>query len=135
MGCKVTPFMINGKIMYFCLGEKYSKIDCNKGNDFELYSEINIITPFKTGDILTVDCNPFQPLTRVLILNNFADYDCCSPQVLYIGENGALAVGAVKHSHIFTNGNSSGFSPLYNVVRSHEPLTREKKYLKRYKAT
>lgn len=128
---KLCWFMINGKIMYFCLGDKYSRIDCNTANDFEPYEEINIITPFKTGDILTVDCRPFQPLTRVLILNNFADYDCCFPQALFIGENGSLAVGAVKHSHIFANGNLSGFSPLYNAVRLREPLAGEEKILEK----
>ena len=128
---KICWFMINGKIMYFRRGDKYSRIDCNKFNDFKPYEEINIITPFKAGDILTVDCRPFQPLTRVLILNNFADYDCCSPQALYIGENGTLAVGAVKHSHIFANGNWSGFSPLYNAERLSKPLAEEEKILEK----
>ena len=69
--------------------------------------------------------------SAVLILNNFADYDCCSPQALYIGENGTLAVGAVKHSHIFANGNWSGFSPLYNAERLSKPLAEEEKILEK----
>lgn len=88
-------------------------------NEFTLFSsggDLNLPTPFQSGDILHIDCRPFAPETTVTVLNNHSPSDCCSPQCEYIDNNGQKQSGALKHSHIDKENVIESISPLYNLV-------------------
>lgn len=88
-------------------------------NDFTLFSSgnnLNLPTPFRAGDILHVDCRPFEPKTIVTVTDNRSEFDCCNPQCEYTGENGEKEQGALKHSHIYKEDVIESVSPLYNLI-------------------
>lgn len=63
--------------------------------------DLDLPTPFRVGDIVTIDCRPIQPLRRVLILEEGDHRDCCLPQGLYVRKDKKLDTGAIKHNSIF----------------------------------
>lgn len=63
--------------------------------------DLDLPTPFRVGDIVTIDCRPIQPFRRVLILEVGDHRDCCFPQGLYVGKDKKLDAGAIKHNLIF----------------------------------
>lgn len=42
-----------------------------------------ITTPFKTGDMICIDCRPFGPPFHAVILEDYHQYDSCFPNVLF----------------------------------------------------
>ena len=98
---------------------KKNMAQLNTENDFTLYSSgsnLNLTTPFQSGDVLHIDCRPFAPATTVVVADNHTPYDCCSPQCEYIGKDGVATQGALKHSHIYKENVFETVSPLYNLV-------------------
>ncbi len=63
--------------------------------------DLDLPTPVRVGDIVTIDCRPIQPIRRVLILEVGEHRDCCLPQGLYVGKDKKLYVGAIKHNSVF----------------------------------
>ncbi len=63
--------------------------------------DLNIATPFKTGDIVRIDCRPFAPPVNALILYAGPDWDCCSLLALYRDDKGRYRTGAVKHTDMW----------------------------------
>ena len=122
---------VKGKIMFFSF--------CDKENenifdyDFLPNPNLNLITPFKTGDIVSINCQPFKNNKNVLILENQNNQDCCSLQALWINSNNNLEIGAVKHSHIYENYHWI-FSPLFRIdttksIDQEDILIKVKKYI------
>lgn len=108
-------------LRYFCDKQcrKENMEQLTLENDFTLYSSgsnLNLFTPFKSGDVLHIDCRPFAPETTVTVANNHTPCDCCSPQCEYIGMDGNARQGALKHSHIYKENVFETVSPLYNLV-------------------
>ena len=102
-------------------GRYWEVADGTYGGDFT--GKLNVRTPFKTGDIVTLDCRPFAPLRHGLILLPERDetVDCCFPRALVrCGKCGAEPHEdrwcdlSVKHGgglHI----SMPGYSPLYRM--------------------
>ena len=63
--------------------------------------DLDLPTPFRVGDIVTIDCRPIQPIRHVLILEVGDHRDCCLPQGLYVRKDKKLDTGAIKHNSIF----------------------------------
>lgn len=122
----ICYYLIDNKIMFAKKAgighfkEKF-KPDCN----------LNLITPFNTGDIVNIDCRPHQATKNVLILENVTNYDCCSLQALYLDEKGLLKTGAVKHATQFWKFYCADISPLYKVTTVKEPLRNREKILEK----
>lgn len=110
------------KNLRYFYDEKFRKRDRRQllpENDFSLFSsgnELNLPTPFRSGDILHIDCRPFAPETKVTVTDNRSEFDCCNPQCEYTGENGEKKYGALKHSHIYKEDVIESVSPLYNLA-------------------
>lgn len=113
---------VNNKLMYyFYVEDKYSDF-----NMFEPDCDLNLITPFTTGDILTVDCCPHKPTRNILILENVTNEDCCSLQALYYDHHRKLFnIGAVKHASIYRGLYRPSISPLYRISKTNGQLTEE----------
>lgn len=112
-------YIINNKVAFFLL-------DNNRTNKFAPNCHLNLITPFKTGDMLCVDCTPFAEEQNVLVLENENNYDCCSLQAICVCEDERLKVGAIKHATILPKWLYPEISPLYKIRRADNLKTEEK---------
>lgn len=89
------------------------------------YSEdgqhLNLPVPFCAGDIVCVDCRPFQPEHLAVLLEVGDNADCCCVQALCRGQNGTWTLGALKHGNLFSNA-TCFLSPLYRLEVCPKPL-------------
>ena len=97
--------------------------------DFSIYNDVNLPVPFHAGDIVTVDCCPFAPVSHAVILEVGDNMDCCCLQALHHNSDGTWDIGAVKHGHVFPNGHSPALSPLYRLASFHGQLPEEEHLL------
>ena len=61
--------------------------------DFSIYNDVNLPVPFHAGDIVTIDCRPFAPVSHAVILEVGDNCDCCCLQALYYAGNGTWDMG------------------------------------------
>lgn len=89
------------------------------------YSEdgqhLNLPVPFCAGDIVRVDCRPFQPEHPAVLLEVGDNTDCCCVQALCRGQNGTWTLGALKHGSLFSD-RDCFLSPLYRLEAYPKPL-------------
>ena len=89
------------------------------------YSEdgqhLNLPIPFCAGDIVRVDCRPFQPEHPAVLLEVGGNTDCCCVQALCRGGNGTWTLGALKHGSLFSD-RDCFLSPLYRLEAYPKPL-------------
>ena len=92
--------------------------------------DLNIPTPFKVGDILTIDCRPFAELRKVLVIEIGDNRDCCCLQGLYIDNQGEIHIGAIKHNSVFREYECiPQISSLYKAEISKDELSENDKPL------
>lgn len=82
---------------------------------------LNLPVPFCAGDIVCVDCRPFQPERPAVLLEVGGNTDCCCVQALCRGQNGTWTLGALKHGNLFSNA-TCFLSPLYRLEVCPKPL-------------
>lgn len=82
---------------------------------------LNLPIPFCAGDIVCVDCRPFQPEHLAVLLEVGDNTDCCCVQALCRGQNGTWTIGALKHGNLFSNA-TCFLSPLYRLEVCPKPL-------------
>lgn len=82
---------------------------------------LNLPVPFCAGDIVRVDCRPFQPERPAVLLEVGGNTDCCCVQALCRGQNGTWTLGALKHGSLFSNA-TCFLSPLYRLEVCPKPL-------------
>lgn len=82
---------------------------------------LNLPIPFCAGDIVRVDCRPFQPEHPAVLLEVGDNTDCCCVQALCRGQNGTWTIGALKHGNLFSNA-TCFLSPLYRLEVCPKPL-------------
>lgn len=122
---------VNNKLMYyFYVEDKKSNF-----NIFEPNCDLNLTTPFTTGNILTVDCCPYKPERNILILENITNDDCCSLQGLYYDPTIQLFnIGAVKHASMYRGLYRPSVSPLYRISENVNELSNEEAIFKDIKS-
>lgn len=86
--------------------------------------------PFAAGDVITIDCRPFAPFKHGVIVSVGDNHDCCCVQCLYAKSDGTLDVGALKHSHVFDDGFTPLYSPLYRAQVVRESLPADEAYFR-----
>ncbi len=82
---------------------------------------LNLPIPFCAGDIVRVDCRPFQPERPAVLLEVGDNTDCCCVQALCCGQNGTWTIGALKHGSLFSD-RDCFLSPLYRLETYPKPL-------------
>ena len=88
--------------------------------DFGLFNDLrNIPIPFHAGDIVTLDCRPFAPVSHTVILKIGDNRDCCCLQSLYREDNGTWDTEAVKQE-FEPNEIVSRQELLWDVIKSPE---------------
>lgn len=123
--------LIDNKLMFF----SYSDRDECIRNNFEPNCDLNLITPFSTGDILTVDCRPQKPKRNIIILENVTNFDCCSLQGMFYDPDEKLYTAhAVKHGSIYRGFSIPYISPLYRISKNITELPEEDKIFNNIKS-
>ena len=90
----------------------------------------NLPVPFHAGDILTIDCRPFAPVKRALLIERGDNCDCCCLQGLCLDEKtGRWRTGAVKHWSLFGHFLDPMYTPVYRLSRFEGELPPEEKPL------
>lgn len=113
----------------------YSDRDECIRNNFEPNCDLNLITPFSTGDILTVDCRPQKPKRNIIILENVTNFDCCSLQGMFYDPDEKLYTAhAVKHGSIYRGFSIPYISPLYRISKNVDELSNEEAIFKDIKS-
>lgn len=126
---KRIRFIFAGGVLMFFDG--YEAEALPPGTDFAPYADLNISTPFQTGDRICVDCRPFAPGKTLLVLENNHPEDCCSLQGLCMDEEGLIRCGAVKHVSLFSRHYRPMLSPLYRADRMETPFEGDERILKK----
>ena len=89
-------------------------------------TDLNIRTPYKTGDIVLIDCRPFAPPFHAMILEDQHQHDSCFPNIVFpVPGSDRWRLTPLKHRRFFKD---FGFvyepmlSPLYRLrkVRDEE---------------
>lgn len=113
-----TYWLIKDQVMYFC----------NERRQDSLLADPNLPVPFQVGDMLTIDCRPFAPVKRALLLELGDNRDCCCLQALCLDEKtGSWIIGAVKHRSLF--GQYPLYTPIYRLSRFAGELSPEEQPL------
>ncbi|MGN0169152.1 MAG: hypothetical protein ACI39H_00125 [Lachnospiraceae bacterium] len=93
-------------------------------------SDLNLPVPFKSGDIVTLDCSPFADPCHMLILSAENNWDCCGLRGAFTDEEGKLHIDSVKHGHCFPMHYISRLSPLYRMSLYTGPLSENEMVIK-----
>ena len=114
----------NGEIWYARDLEK------DESRSFDDSQDLNLPVPFEIGDMITIDCRPFAPVKRGVILEKGDNWGCCSVQCAWITEKGKIRTGALKHSTLFDDKSFVGVSPLYRAEIFDGELPQKEQPLK-----
>lgn len=93
-------------------------------------SNLNLPVPFKSGDIVTIDCRPFADKCHLLILNAENNWCCCGLRGAFADEEGKLYIDSIKHGHCFPMHYISRLSPLYRMSLSSGSLLENENIIK-----
>ena len=121
-------YIYNGEVCWFeklCpVREKngYTYYSASHGNQAFLGGrlDLNMPTPYKTGDIVNIDCRPFGPPFHALITEAHGQYDCCMPQILFkIPYTDKWKLESLKHKSFYKDAELHSYepalSPLYRI--------------------
>ena len=129
--CVINYYFVDDKIMFF----SFMDSDRALKNNFDPDCVLNLKTPFKTGDILTVNCKPFFPARNIMILANASKNVCDSLQCLFFeGEDELLRTGSVKRGWIFHALYKPEISPLYRMSKPTTELPEQELILEKIKS-
>lgn len=120
---------------YRFFGDKLYYAECNisslrDSGGYEILRDLYLPIPFHAGDIVTIDCRPFAPVSHAIILRVGDNFDCCSVWAMYREDDGTYETGALKHGYVFPR--SAGFvplSPLYRLASYKEELSEDERIL------
>lgn len=130
-------YYYRGKICWF---EKLIPEEQEHGNTYFMSGDrefadgsldLSFKTPYKSGDIVIIDCRPFGPPFHAMILEARDQWDCCFPNIVfrYPGTN-EWSLTPLKHRRLYKDIGLHTYepmlSPLYRLRRlREEELTEE----------
>ena len=130
-------YVYNGEICWF---EKKLPRESDDGNKLYLTEnrtfaagdlDLDMMTPYKAGDIVLVDCRPFGPEFYALILEGRDQWDCCFPTILFrVYGTDKWRITALKHRMFFDDMSMKRYepmlSPLYGLKKAQEDEISDK---------
>ena len=118
-------YLIRDEVVFFERTETNARdhwLQLPKNNVYSGESiHLNLSVPYHPGDIVAINCIPFVPVRRVLLLE--VGDDCCGVTCLYRTKDGRWKTGTLKHGR-FTEG-CCYYSPLYRISSCSAPLPPE----------
>lgn len=125
-------YLIKDEVVYFdknIFNESWTR-------DFDdvglLYEDLHIYLPFDAGTIISIDCLPFAPTRRaVLIEKNPHGDPACTTAVYYDPHSKLWSVSSMTGSSFWEHGipRHPGYSVLYNIEEYRGELQEEEKML------
>ena len=112
---KMAPVMQeNGNVYYLPEDHRFSSGDL----------DLNLETPYRTGDIVHIDCRPFGPPFHAMILECRNQSDCCFPNILFrMPYTDEWRITPLKHRRFYKDTESGSYypmlSPLYRLRLVH----------------
>lgn len=97
--------------------------------------DLSVSTPFKVGDIVSIDCRPFGPPFHAVVVEARDQFDCCMPQVLFkMPFTDEYRISALKHKHFYKDAETRTYcpplSPLYRLRSvKQEEMTKDDEIL------
>lgn len=97
--------------------------------------DLSVPTPFKAGDIVNIDCSPFGPPFRALVVEGVKQHECCFPTILFkVPFTDKWRITALKHKMFYKNADGGMYeprlSPLYRLRSvGEDDLTEEDELL------
>lgn len=126
-------FLIRDEIVYF---RKANWLRGLKEEPFEFSMSVKDVvlpTPFRPGDIVTLNVHPFGPPIHAVLLQTEPAWECCSFRGLYLGLDDKWHDKAICHRHGWddVSGYEPMLSPMYrlSLCREEELLPEEKNVL------
>ena len=130
-------YLYRGKICWF---EKLRPEKQEHGNTYYMPEDrtfadgsldLDFRTPYKTGDIVLIDCRPFGPPFHAMILESRDQFDCCFPNIVfqYPGTN-EWSLTPLKHRRLYKDIGCHTYepmlSPLYRLRKvNDDEMTEE----------
>ena len=131
---KNNYYVYNGEI---CWLEKLEPYEDESGNtyyrvvDDDRRRDLNLSTPYKTGDIVLIDCRPFGEPFHAVILEAYDQFDCCFPNIIFkVPHTDEYRCTSLKHKMFYKDAEVGFYcprlSPLYRLrtVKQSE-MTKE----------
>ncbi len=93
--------------------------------------DLDLPTPYKTGDIVIIDCRPFGPPFHAMILESRDQWDSCFPNIVFqVPYTDKWRMTPLKHKRFFKHAEISSYepmlSPLYRIRKvQQEEMTEE----------
>ena len=93
--------------------------------------DLNRSVPYRTGDIVLIDCRPFGPPFHAMVLDSRYEYDCCFPTIFFkIPFTDEYRITALKHKRFYKHAEVDFYepmlSPLFRLRRvKPEEMTEE----------
>ncbi len=116
-------YIYNGQICWF---NEMKGVPQNHGNIYYwpeslAYSrgvtDLNLSTPFSSGDIVAIDCRPFGPWFPAIILEDYDQFDCCLPTILFnVPYTQVWRCSSLVHKHLFYDSECHSYEPLLSPL-------------------
>ncbi len=138
---KYNYYIFDGRVCWF---EKMSPKAQDNGNTYYIPAsrrfssgeiDLNRSVPYRTGDIVRIDCRPFGPPFNAMILESRSLYDCCFPTMIFkVPFTDKWRMTALKHRSFYYHAELGSYesmlSPLYRLRRvKPEEMTKEDEVL------
>ena len=125
---KCDYYIFDGRICWF---EKMSPKAQDNGNTYYIPAsrrlssgeiDLNRSVPYRTGDIVRIDCRPFGPPFHAMILESRSLYDCCFPTIIFkVPFTDKWRMTSLKHKRFYKHAELGSYEPMLS------PLYRLKK--------
>ncbi len=80
-------------------------------------NDLNLMTPYKTGDIVLIDCRPFGPPFHAMILEARDQFDCCLPNIVFnVAATDEWWVCALKHRMFYKSIELHSYEPMLSPL-------------------
>ena len=79
--------------------------------------DLNRSVPYRTGDIVKIDCRPFGPPFHAMVLESRELYDCCFPTIIFnIPFTDKWRVTSLKHRKFYKHTEVGSYEPMLSPL-------------------
>ena len=108
-------------------GRTYGKGEIRKTRRFSPggATDLNLSVPYKTGNIISIDCRPFGPPFHAMILDMGSQWDCCFPTIVFkVPYTNKWRLTSLKHKGLYHHAEINCYepklSPLFRIRKVNE---------------
>ena len=116
-------YIYNGNVCWF---EKKRPDVQENGNTYYMpaskrftsgWRDLNRSVPYRTGDIVSIDCRPFGPPFHAVIVESAEAYDCCFPNMTFkVPYTDNWRIASLKHKRFYKDAEISSYCPMLSPL-------------------